>query len=142
MHLLDLEWQDYDHALLAELQLPEFLLHSAISEFPVQCLSWLVHGPLPPPESSSCEERVVVEKFDREDVMMENYQLHMKFLEKFLEVIDDEDISFEELQELPLVKENRKVRGGPAHACRRACSPHPALSSDGQPVCSCHITVH
>lgn len=65
VHLLDLEWQDYDHALLAELQLPEFLLHSAISEFPVQCLSWLVHGPLPPPESSSCEERVVVEKFDR-----------------------------------------------------------------------------
>jgi len=31
-HLLDVQWQDYDNSLLSELQLPEFLLHSAISK--------------------------------------------------------------------------------------------------------------
>ena len=30
-HLLDMEWQDYDNALLSELRLPEFLLQAAFS---------------------------------------------------------------------------------------------------------------
>ena len=33
-HLLDNEWQDYDHHLLSELHLSDFLLQSAISESP------------------------------------------------------------------------------------------------------------
>ena len=53
---------------------------------------------------------MVVEKFDQEDAMMERYRLHMRFLEKFQEVMNEGDISLEELQELPLVQENRKVR--------------------------------
>ena len=57
---------------------------------------------------------MVVEKFDREDTMMEQYRLHMQFLEKFHEVVNKEDISFEELQELPLIRENRKVREDPS----------------------------
>ena len=35
-HLLDFEWQDYDNSLLSELQLPEFLLQTAISMYPSQ----------------------------------------------------------------------------------------------------------
>lgn len=31
-HLLDFQWQDYDHRLLADIQLPDFLLQSAISK--------------------------------------------------------------------------------------------------------------
>ena len=38
VHLVDCEWQDYDITLLSELQLPEFLLQSAISE----CVGWVV----------------------------------------------------------------------------------------------------
>ena len=32
LHLLDFEWQDYDHALLKELDLPEFLFSNALSK--------------------------------------------------------------------------------------------------------------
>lgn len=32
VHLLDCEWQGYDYTLLSELQLPDFLFQSAISE--------------------------------------------------------------------------------------------------------------
>ena len=77
---------------------------------------------------------MVVVKFDREDTMMENYQLHMQFLEKLREVIDEEDISFEELLELPLVQQNRKVGEGAGisiNTCNRVCPPHPAPSPDG-----------
>ena len=32
VHLLDFEWQEYDHTLLNELELPEFLYHSSVSK--------------------------------------------------------------------------------------------------------------
>ena len=33
LHLLDCQWQDYDFTLISDLQLPEFLIHSAVSKF-------------------------------------------------------------------------------------------------------------
>ena len=32
LHLLDCQWQDYDFTLISDLQLPEFLIRSAVSK--------------------------------------------------------------------------------------------------------------
>lgn len=40
LHLLDFNWQDYDHTLLKEMNLPELYLNSAISESVTSDLKW------------------------------------------------------------------------------------------------------
>ena len=38
-HLLDMSWQDYDHLLLREIELPDYLFNIVISECTVHVLS-------------------------------------------------------------------------------------------------------
>eukprot|EP00731_Ephydatia_muelleri_P019637 Em0012g462a len=64
LHLLDYQWQNYDCTLISDLQLPEFLLQTAI-------------------KSGQEEKGARLKKFDKEDEMMKLYELHMTFLEKW-----------------------------------------------------------
>ena len=110
-----MQWQEYDNALLSELQLPEFLLHSAIGSYtPYAHLSNTythvhVHINTTPfhstlvlyAESCSSEERVPVQQFEREAEMMERYQLHMSSLKDKYKEIKEGDQDFSELLEVP-----------------------------------------
>ena len=119
-----MQWQEYDNALLSELQLPEFLLHSAIGSYTpthislhtYTCTHISLHTyththihtyttPFPSTlvmyaESCSNEERLPVQQFEREAEMMERYQLHMSSLrDKYIE-IKEGDQDFSELLEV------------------------------------------
>ena len=45
LHLLDCQWQDYDFTLISDLQLPEFLIHTAVSKFNAVSIFHYLHPP-------------------------------------------------------------------------------------------------
>ncbi|XP_064406559.1 zinc finger ZZ-type and EF-hand domain-containing protein 1-like isoform X2 [Halichondria panicea] len=86
-HLLDFDWQDYDHALLSELQLPEFLFSNAV-------------------EYSVTGDREPMEKFEGEDEMLEKYEVYMKMLQLFNDLPSSQ--SWKEMLEMPYCMEHLK----------------------------------
>ena len=102
-HLLDCQWQSYDHLLLADLQISDFLLQSAISESPAPPAA--PQGPLPAGWTQT-GEREKVEKFEGEEAMLARYRLHMDLLEKDKELGGEDFPGFHRLQ---LYQDNKWV---------------------------------
>lgn len=61
-----------------------------------------------PTESSNVEEHVHVDKFEKEDEMLERYQTHMQFLVKLKELAASGE-NYSAFLELPEASANRKV---------------------------------
>jgi hypothetical protein len=94
-HLLDFQWQEYDHRLLAELQLSDFLLQSAIT-------------------TTQSEDKERVEKFEGEEAILTRYALHMSLIKE----LGDRDIHH--LQQLELYQANKWE--AELFVCAMACS--------------------
>jgi hypothetical protein len=78
-HLLDVQWQNYDHLLLTDLQISDFLLQSAIM-------------------STQTDEKKRADKFEGEEAMLTRYALHMAFVEKDKELGGADVMGLQQLQ--------------------------------------------
>ncbi|CAI8006132.1 Zinc finger ZZ-type and EF-hand domain-containing protein 1 [Geodia barretti] len=78
-HLLDVQWQNYDHLLLTDLQISDFLFQSAIM-------------------STQTDEKKRADKFEGEEAMLTRYALHTAFMEKVKELGGADVMGLQQLQ--------------------------------------------